>query len=430
MRRVLSLLPFLLLVALADPPPPPQANIDQTVRDFITGILGAMLNLNDWLALFKAAMRDFQSGAYTIGRSLIVIGLIWSLIRAVYYGSLEEILAAMARVVLAGGFLWFGEVVEEKFSGPDGVYKAVADAFRVELADQMTEASNNLKALGAVINPLFTIVALVEAGVVHLAGTSLQDASNTPGWVQNLLSGIGAAAQLLNPASLLLIPFVIIAMVLTVVIDTMFLLAGAFWPIVAGSIALPIGLGASLFGRWVSVVVWAFIMGAVGPYIVSAGLQLGVSRPAAYIASQSREIVNAFVANVTNQYRENRRAFAENLDRLRQRHSWNPEVCGYQVFVDADGKLNYRNVDPDPNAILSPRACGTMLLEAQKLTMAQVGTTVLAIGKGLVDMFQAWAQTLFMTMGGMAAALLIAGYVSTLLSSFFGGLSLAATAAA
>ncbi len=101
--RLLAFLPFLFLLALADPPPPPQGQIDQGVRDFLTGILSAMLNLNDWIALFKASLRDFQAGAYTIGRSLIVVGLVWSLIRAVYYGSLEEILGAMA------GWSWRGD---------------------------------------------------------------------------------------------------------------------------------------------------------------------------------------------------------------------------------------------------------------------------------------------------------------------------------
>ncbi|WP_236622547.1 hypothetical protein [Thermus tengchongensis] len=240
-----------------------------------------MLNLNDWIALFKASLRDFQAGAYTIGRSLIVVGLIWSLIRAVYYGSLEEVLGAMARVVLAGGFLWFGEVLDESFGGTQGVYYAVTNTFRTELADAMTEAANNLKALGAVINPLFIIVAIVEAGVVHLVGTGLNDGTNMPDWAQQILAGIGAAAQLLNPASLLLVPFVIIAMVLTVLISTMFMLASAFWPIVAGSLALPIGLGPQLFGRWLSVVVWAFIMGAVGPFVVRGAWSSGspVRRP-------------------------------------------------------------------------------------------------------------------------------------------------------
>nr|WP_279231675.1 hypothetical protein [Thermus thalpophilus] len=417
-------------MALADPPPPPQGQIDQGVRDFLTGILNAMLNLNDWIALFKASLRDFQAGAYTIGRSLIVVGLIWSLIRAVYYGSLEEVLGAMARVVLAGGFLWFGEVLDESFGGTQGVYYAVTNTFRTELADAMTEAANNLKALGAVINPLFTIVAIVEAGVVHLVGTGLNDGTNMPDWAQQILAGIGAAAQLLNPASLLLVPFVIIAMVLTVLISTMFMLASAFWPIVAGSLALPIGLGPQLFGRWLSVVVWAFIMGAVGPFVVRGGMELGVSRPAAYIASQAKEIVDTTVEQLTGQFRENRRIFAETLNDLAVQNGWDPRVCGFEVFVDTDGKLNYRNVPPDGKALLSPVACGTMTKEAIAQGMRQMGTFVLGIGKGLVDMFQAWAQTLLMTVGGMAAALLIAGYLSSLVATFFGGLSLAVTAAA
>uniref|UniRef100_A0A7C2FVA1 Uncharacterized protein n=1 Tax=Thermus islandicus TaxID=540988 RepID=A0A7C2FVA1_9DEIN len=428
--RLLALLPFLFLLALADPPPPPQGQIDQGVRDFLTGILNAMLNLNDWIALFKASFRDFQAGAYTIGRSLIVVGLIWSLIRAVYYGSLEEVLGAMARVVLAGGFLWFGEVLDESFGGTQGVYYAVTNTFRTELADAMTEAANNLKALGAVINPLFTIVAIVEAGVVHLVGTALNDGTNMPDWAQQILAGIGAAAQLLNPASLLLVPFVIIAMVLTVLISTMFMLASAFWPIVAGSLALPIGLGLQLFGRWLSVVVWAFIMGAVGPFVVRGGMELGVSRPAAYIASQAKEIVDTTVEQLTGQFRENRRIFAETLQNLAVQNGWDPRVCGFEVFADTDGKLNYRNVPPDGKALLSPVACGTMTKEAIAQGMRQMGTFVLGIGKGLVDMFQAWAQTLLMTVGGMAAALLIAGYLSSLVATFFGGLSLAVTAAA
>ena len=428
--RLLALLPFLFLLALADPPPPPQGQIDQGVRDFLTGILNAMLNLNDWIALFKASLRDFQAGAYTIGRSLIVVGLIWSLIRAVYYGSLEEVLGAMARVVLAGGFLWFGEVLDESFGGTQGVYYAVTNTFRTELADAMTEAANNLKALGAVINPLFTIVAIVEAGVVHLVGTGLNDGTNMPDWAQQILAGIGAAAQLLNPASLLLVPFVIIAMVLTVLISTMFMLASAFWPIVAGSLALPIGLGPQLFGRWLSVVVWAFIMGAVGPFVVRGGMELGVSRPAAYIVSQAKEIVDTTVEQLTGQFRENRRIFAETLQNLAVQNGWDPRVCGFEVFADTDGKLNYRNVPPDGKALLSPVACGTMTKEAIAQGMRQMGTFVLGIGKGLVDMFQAWAQTLLMTVGGMAAALLIAGYLSSLVATFFGGLSLAVTAAA
>ncbi len=428
--RLLALLPFLFLLALADPPPPPQGQIDQGVRDFLTGILNAMLNLNDWIALFKASLRDFQAGAYTIGRSLIVVGLIWSLIRAVYYGSLEEVLGAMARVVLAGGFLWFGEVLDESFGGTQGVYYAVTNTFRTELADAMTEAANNLKALGAVINPLFTIVAIVEAGVVHLVGTGLNNGTNMPDWAQQILAGIGAAAQLLNPASLLLVPFVIIAMVLTVLISTMFMLASAFWPIVAGSLALPIGLGPQLFGRWLSVVVWAFIMGAVGPFVVRGGMELGVSRPAAYIASQAKEIVDTTVEQLIGQFRENRRIFAETLNDLAVQNGWDPRVCGFEVFVDTDGKLNYRNVPPDGKALLSPVACGTMTKEAIAQGMRQMGTFVLGIGKGLVDMFQAWAQTLLMTVGGMAAALLIAGYLSSLVATFFGGLSLAVTAAA
>ncbi len=428
--RLLALLPFLFLLALADPPPPPRGQIDQGVRDFLTGILNAMLNLNDWIALFKASLRDFQAGAYTIGRSLIVVGLIWSLIRAVYYGSLEEVLGAMARVVLAGGFLWFGEVLDESFGGTQGVYYAVTNTFRTELADAMTEAANNLKALGAVINPLFTIVAIVEAGVVHLVGTGLNDGTNMPDWAQQILAGIGAAAQLLNPASLLLVPFVIIAMVLTVLISTMFMLASAFWPIVAGSLALPIGLGPQLFGRWLSVVVWAFIMGAVGPFVVRGGMELGVSRPAAYIVSQAKEIVDTTVEQLTGQFRENRRIFAETLQNLAVQNGWDPRVCGFEVFADTDGKLNYRNVPPDGKALLSPVACGTMTKEAIAQGMRQMGTFVLGIGKGLVDMFQAWAQTLLMTVGGMAAALLIAGYLSSLVATFFGGLSLAVTAAA
>ncbi|SDE87832.1 hypothetical protein SAMN04488243_11435 [Thermus arciformis] len=428
--RLLALLPFLFLLALADPPPPPRGQIDQGVRDFLTGILNAMLNLNDWIALFKASLRDFQAGAYTIGRSLIVVGLIWSLIRAVYYGSLEEVLGAMARVVLAGGFLWFGEVLDESFGGTQGVYYAVTNTFRTELADAMTEAANNLKALGAVINPLFTIVAIVEAGVVHLVGTGLNDGTNMPDWAQQILAGIGAAAQLLNPASLLLVPFVIIAMVLTVLISTMFMLASAFWPIVAGSLALPIGLGPQLFGRWLSVVVWAFIMGAVGPFVVRGGMELGVSRPAAYIVSQAKEIVDTTVEQLTGQFRENRRIFAETLQNLAVQNGWDPRVCGFEVFVDTDGKLNYRNVPPDGKALLSPVACGTMTKEAIAQGMRQMGTFALGIGKGLVDMFQAWAQTLLMTVGGMAAALLIAGYLSSLVATFFGGLSLAVTAAA
>ncbi|MGC8877067.1 hypothetical protein [Thermus sp.] len=426
----LALLPFLFLLALAEVPPPPQGQIDQGVRDFLTGILSVMLNLNDWIALFKASLRDFQAGAYTIGRSLILVGLVWSLIRAVYYGSLEEILGAMARVVLAGGFLWFGEVLDASFGGVDGVYYAVTNTFRTELAEAMTEASNDLKALGAVINPLYTLVAILEAGVVHLVGTALNDAPHMPGWAQQILSGIGAAAQLLNPASLLLIPFVIIAMVLTVVISTIFLLASAFWPIVAGSLALPIGLGPQLFGRWLSAVIWAFIMGAIGPFVVRGGLELGVSRPAAYIASEAKTIVENTVKTLTDQFRENRRIFAETLNNLALQNGWDPKVCGFEVFVDTDGKLNYRNVLPEGKALLSPVACGTMTKEALAQGMRQMGTFVLGIGKGLVDMFQAWVQTLLMTAGGMAGALLISGYLASLVATFFGGLSLAVTAAA
>lgn len=335
----------------------------------------------------------------------------------------------MARVVLAGGFLWFGEVLDESFGGTQGVYYAVTNTFRTELADAMTEAANNLKALGAVINPLFTLVAIAEAGLVHVAGTALNQ-GNLSELSQQVLAGVGAAAQLLNPASLLLIPFVVIAMVLTVLISTMFMLASAFWPIVAGSLALPIGLGPQLFGRWLSVVVWAFLMGAIGPFVVRGGMELGVSRPAAYIASQAVEIVNTSVEQMVGQFRENRRIFAETLNDLALRNGWDPTVCGFEVFVDTDGKLNYRNVAPNPSAILSPVACGTMTKEAIAQGMRQMGTFVLGIGKGLVDMFQAWAQTLMMVAGGMAAALLIAGYLSSLVATFFGGLSLAVTAAA
>lgn len=430
-RIVLALSPFVLALALADPPPPPQGQVTNAVRDFVMGVLGAMLNINDWIALFKASMRDFQAGAYTIGRSLIVVGLVWSLVRAVYYGSLDEILASMARVILAGAFLWFGEVLDDAFGGVNGVYYAITNSFRTELAESITEASNNLKALGAVINPLFTIVAIVEAGIVHLAGTYQVDGSNTPLWTQQLMAGIGAAAQLLNPASLLLVPFIITAMVLTVVISTMFMLASAFWPIVAGSVALPIGLGPALVGRWISVVIWAFIMGAIGPFVLRGGMELGVSRPAAYIASQAKEIVDNFVKELTGQMRTNREKFAENLQTLATQNNWNPEICGYKIIVNPnDGRLDYQNVPAQPDAVLSPRACGVMVQEAIKLTMSQVGAVVMGLGKGLVDMFQAWAQTLFMTMGGMAAALLITGYLSTLIASFFGGLTLAVTAAA
>ncbi|MCH1927105.1 hypothetical protein L6232_19970, partial [Shewanella sp. C31] len=127
---------------------------------------------------------------------------------------------------------------------------------------------------------------------------------------------------------------------------------------------------------------------------------------------------------------ENRRIFAETLNDLAVQNGWDPRVCGFEVFVDTDGKLNYRNVPPDGKALLSPVACGTMTKEAIAQGMRQMGTFVLGIGKGLVDMFQAWAQTLLMTVGGMAAALLIAGYLSSLVATFFGGLSLAVTAAA
>lgn len=430
-RYLLALLPFALALALADPPPPPQGQITNEVRDFVLGVLGAMLNINDWIALFKASMRDFQAGAYTIGRSLIVVGLVWSLVRAVYYGSLDEILAAMARVVLAGAFLWFGEVLDDAFGGVNGVYYAITNSFRTELAESITEASNNLKALGAVINPLFTVVAILEAGIVHMAGTYLSDGTNTPTWAQNLMAGIGAAAQLLNPASLLLVPFVITAMVLTVVISTLFMLASAFWPIVAGSLALPIGLGPSLVGRWISVVIWAFIMGSIGPFVLRGGMELGVSRPAAYIASQAKEIVDTFVKEITEQMRTNRERFAQNLQNLATQNGWNPEVCGYKVIVNPnDGRLDYENVEPQPEMLLSPRACGTMVQAAIRLTASQAATFLMGLGKGLVDMFQAWVQTLFMTMGGMAAALLITGYLSTLIASFFGGLTLAVTAAA
>ncbi|WP_114313599.1 hypothetical protein [Thermus caldifontis] len=430
-KIALALLPFALGLALADPPPPPQGQIANEVRDFVMGILGAMLNINDWIALFKASLRDFQAGAYTIGRSLIVVGLVWSLVRAVYYGSLDEVLGAMARVVLAGAFLWFGEALDDAFGGVNGVYYAITNSFRTELAESITEASNNLKALGAVINPLFTVVAILEAGIVHLAGTYLTDGGNTPTWTQNLMAGIGAAAQLLNPASLLLVPFVITAMVLTVVISTLFMLASAFWPIVAGSLALPIGLGPSLVGRWISVVIWAFIMGSIGPFVLRGGMELGVSRPAAYIASQAKEIVDSFVKEVTEQMRTNRERFAQNLQNLATQNGWNPEVCGYKVITNPnDGRLDYENVEPQPEMLLSPRACGTMVQAAIRLTASQAATILMGLGKGLVDMFQAWAQTLFMTMGGMAAALLITGYLSTLIASFFGGLTLAVTAAA
>ncbi|MDM7325072.1 MAG: hypothetical protein P3W93_008890 [Thermus sp.] len=430
-RLTWAVVPFLLMVAGAEPPPPPQGQITNEVRDFVMGVLSAMLNINDWIALFKASMRDFQAGAYTIGRSLIVVGLVWSLVRAVYYGSLEEILGAMARVILAGAFLWFGEVLDDAFGGVNGVYYAITNSFRTELAESITEASNNLKALGAVINPLFTIVAIVEAGIVHLAGTYLQDGTNTPVWTQQLMAGIGAAAQLLNPASLLLVPFVITAMVLTVVISTLFMLASAFWPIVAGSIALPIGLGPSLVGRWISVVVWAFIMGSIGPFVLRGGMELGVSRPAAYITSQAKEIVDTFVKDLQEQARTNRERFAKNLQDLATRNNWNPEICGYKVIVNPnDGRLDYENVPAQGEALLSPRACGIMVQEAIKLTMAQAGAVVVGLAKGLVDMFHTWVQTLFMTMGGMAAALLITGYLSTLIATFFGGLTLAVTAAA
>ena len=431
MRLVLALLPFAFLVALADPPPPPQAQIDQTVRDFVMGILSAMLNINDWIALFKASLRDFQSGAYSIGRALIVLGLVWGMLRAVYYGSLEEVLAVMARVVLAGGFLWIGEALDEAFGGTQGAYYAVTNTFRTEMADAITEASNNLKALGAVINPLFTIVAVLEAGITHMAGMALNDASNSPEWVQKVLAGIGAASQLLNPASLLVLPFIIITMVLTVIISTMFLLASAFWPIVAGSLALPIGLGPSLFGRWVSVVVWAFIMGAVGPFVVRAGLELGVSRPAAYIASQAREIVDNTVNELKTRFRENRRIVAENINQIAAQNGWDPTKCGYETFVDTDGMWNWRPTTANlADQIWSMRACTTLTWEVRRRLFLDAGVLVAGLGKGLVDMFQAWAQTLLMTAGGMAAGLLIAGYLASLIATFFGGLTLAVTAAA
>jgi hypothetical protein len=430
-RVLLALLPFAFLLALADPPPPPQGQIDQGVRDFVLGILGAMLNLNDWIALFKSSLRDFQSGAYSIGRGLIVLGLVWSLIRAVYYGSLEEILASMARVVLAGAFLWLGEALDSAFGGTDGIYKAVTNTFRTEMADAITDASNNLKALGAVINPLFTIVAIVEAGITHIAGTALNDGTNTPDWVQKVLAGIGAASQLLNPASLMILPFIVITMVLTVIISTMFLLASAFWPIVAGSLALPIGLGPSLFGRWLSVVVWAFIMGAIGPFVVRGGLELGVSRPAAYIASQAREIVDNTVKELKDQFRENRRIVAESIQQISAQNGWDPTKCGYEVFLDTDGKLNWRPVEANvTDQIFSARACMTLTWEVRKTFIRDAGVLVVGLGKGLVDMFQAWAQTLMMTVGGMAAGLLIAGYLASLVATFFGGLGLAVTAAA
>jgi len=430
-RLLLALLPFAFLLALADPPPPPQARIDQGVRDFVLGVLGAMLNLNDWIALFQASLRDFQSGAYSIGRGLIVLGLVWGLIRAVYYGSLEEVLASMARVVLAGAFLWLGEALDSAFGGTDGIYKAVTNTFRTEMADAITEASNNLKALGAVINPLFTIVAIVEAGITHIAGTALNEGTNSPEWVQKVLAGIGAASQLLNPASLMILPFIVITMVLTVIISTMFLLASAFWPIVAGSLALPIGLGPSLFGRWLSVVVWAFIMGAIGPFVVRAGLELGVSRPAAYIASQAKEIVDNTVRELKAQFRENRRIVAESIYRVSAQNGWDPTKCGYEVFIDTDGKMNWRPTQANiTDQIFSARACTILTWEVRKNYIRDAGVMVVGLGKGLVDMFQAWAQTLMMTVGGMAAGLLIAGYLASLVATFFGGLGLAVTAAA
>jgi hypothetical protein len=430
-RLLLALLPFAFLLALADPPPMPQGQIDQGVRDFVLGVLGAMLNLNDWIALFQASLRDFQSGAYSIGRGLIVLGLVWGLIRAVYYGSLEEVLASMARVVLAGAFLWLGEALDSAFGGTDGIYKAVTDTFRTEMADAITEASNNLKALGAVINPLFTIVAVVEAGITHMAGTALNEGVNSPEWVQKVLAGIGAASQLLNPASLMILPFVVITMVLTVIISTMFLLASAFWPIVAGSLALPIGLGPSLFGRWLSVVVWAFIMGAIGPFVVRAGLELGVSRPAAYIASQAREIVDNTVRELKAQFRENRRIVAESVYQVSAQNGWDPTKCGYEVFIDTDGKMNWRPTQANiTDQIFSARACTILTWEVRKNYIRDAGVAVVGLGKGLVDMFQAWAQTLMMTVGGMAAGLLIAGYLASLVATFFGGLGLAVTAAA
>lgn len=431
MRGLLALLPFAFLFALADPPPPPQGQIDQGVRDFVMGILSAMLNINDWIALFKASLRDFQSGAYSIGRALIVLGLVWGMLRAVYYGSLEEVLAVMARVVLAGGFLWIGEALDEAFGGAQGAYYAVTNTFRTEMAEAITEASNNLKALGAVINPLFTIVAVLEAGITHMAGMALNEAGNSPEWVQKVLAGIGAASQLLNPASLLVLPFIIITMVLTVIISTMFLLASAFWPIVAGSLALPIGLGASLLGRWISVVVWAFIMGAVGPFVVRAGLELGVSRPAAYIASQAREIVDNTVNELKTRFRENRRIVAENINQIASQNGWDPTKCGYETFVDTDGMWNWRPTTANlANQIWSMRACTTLTWEVRRRLFLDAGVLVAGLGKGLVDMFQAWGQTLLMTAGGMAAGLLIAGYLASLVATFFGGLSLAVTAAA
>jgi hypothetical protein len=429
-RLLLALLPFAFLLALADPPPPPQARIDQGVRDFVLGVLGAMLNLNDWIALFQASLRDFQSGAYSIGRGLIVLGLVWGLIRAVYYGSLEEVLASMARVVLAGAFLWLGEALESAFGGTNGIYMAVTNTFRTQMADAITEASNNLKALGAVINPLFTIVAITEAGITHIAGTALNEGTS-PEWVQKVLAGIGAASQLLNPASLMILPFIVITMVLTVIISTMFLLASAFWPIVAGSLALPIGLGPSLFGRWLSVVVWAFIMGAIGPFVVRAGLELGVSRPAAYIASQAREIVDQTVEELKTQFRENRRIVAESIYQVSAQNGWDPTKCGYEVFIDTDGKLNWRPTQANiTDQIFSARACTILTWEVRKNYIRDAGVMVVGLGKGLVDMFQAWAQTLMMTVGGMAAGLLIAGYLASLVATFFGGLGLAVTAAA
>ncbi len=114
--------------------------------------------------------------------------------------------------------------------------------------------------------------------------------------------------------------------------------------------------------------------------------------------------MNTTVEQLVGQFRENRRIFAETLNDLAQRNGWDPRVCGLEVFVDTDGKLNYRNVAPNPNALLSPVACGTMTKEAIQTGLRQMGTFVLGIGKGLVDMFQAWLQTLLMTAGGMAAA--------------------------
>jgi len=413
--KLLSVLaPFLLAVGLAN------QQIDNATRDFITGFLNAVLNLTDWINEFRGSIHnDLQRGAYTIGRSLIVLGLIWSLIRAVYYASLEEILAAMARVVVAGMFLWFGEAVESRIA-TGSLHQAVASAFRSNLEVEIKEAANNLKALGAVMSPIFALASLIQAGVLHIMGGAL-DRGIGDNFTQELIASTGATLQFLNPASFALIPFIVAAVVFTVLVVVMFTLASALFPIVAGSLALPIGLGAELFGRWVSVVVWSFIIGAVGPVVVAKGLELGVNRPAEYIVTEFTNVYQTWITTLDQRSEENRDRFARRLQQI-----GNPQVCGFNVITKPNGKYDVEFGLPQRGAFLSPLDCASMYVEAAKYTFAEAANLVTTTIRGILNAFQAWVQSLVLTISGMAAAMLITGYLASLIANFFGGLSVSA----